>query len=245
MKRKMSSRWSMAGGALVAVSLCTAFGGGAANPEGETPKPAVESAKAVTAPVVDKATLQKQREQEQAQKHLDGLKKEIAECEKQIQSINDAVASGKAKDQQLYFDKKIGFLKSVLDLLQQSQKALEAQDINQAKALRDQMKVLRVDWETTGDMAAKLEMEKLTINSKYGADTSPEIKAAVEQYLQNGEAILAKTKEIRDLQLKQNELRKKMELSYQAIQKQKQVEAKQQKLQEQKKEVPVPAEKKP
>ena len=185
-----------------------------AKPGAEPPKPPAEQKT-----LADNDAARKQHGQEEMQKRMAGIKTEIAECEKQIQSVSDMIAGGKNKERQILMEKRLAFLKQTLGLLQQVRSALEAGNGDEAMKLREQVAALRRDWSISGEMTAQFESEKARLASKVGADASPELKAAVEAYTQACDALLAKTKELRELEQKQGAARRKVEELMSAVRK--------------------------
>ncbi len=177
-------------------------------------------------PEGDKAAVQKQREQEEAKKGLETVKKQIADCEKEIQGIQDRQAAGKEQD--MYQEKRLEVVSKQLDLLKYVQTALEANDVNQARVLREQIQTLMSEWWTYGERAARIDAQRAAWTIRLGAEQNPEIKTAWEQLIQSFDAVLKKAaekkaleSELKNLELKQRESASKLERLYRDSQMQK------------------------
>ena len=169
---------------------------------------AVEPAK----PAEDKTVKAEAQKKQLAETQLNQVKKQIADRQKALQEATAKLAAGgKSEAMRPYFEKQIEFFKKSLDLLQQLQTALEAQNADQAAALRTQIQALATEWEI-GEPTARMDAERAHFKTLLGDNPGVELKAAWDSYNAACDEILKKLaqkqaleKDLKDLRAKQGE----------------------------------------
>lgn len=186
----------------------------------------------------EKARLAQQKEQEASQKQLEMLNKEIGETETRLAKLKQENADDKGTEKKVYRDKLIANLEEGQAQLQEIKKAMEGGDMAKARTLREKYGELKSAWNISGEKSAQFESEKALWNKRMGAEAPMEVQTAWNAYSQATEALFAKSKEVRELELKRMEARKQLEKSWQESQKKARAEAEKAKVKQPKPEEP-------
>lgn len=163
----------------------------------------------------EKADQKKKCEADLTQRHLEKVRKEIEECQKAIQALKEKMTD---PDLAAFKQKKLDFLNKQVDLLNKVAAALESQNVAQAKTLEEQRQEESWAWNGYGEMAARLEAERVKWGAKMKDLSTPEIQAAWSELNQASDQLLMKLKEkqtlekdLKTLKARQQELFSRLE----------------------------------
>ena len=139
------------------------------------------------------AELQQKRKEEELQRRAERAKQSVAECEKQIQVIQQKQADNQPPYWKPVYEKSLAFWTKNLELSRGIQKAIEDKQLDKAEKLQQQQQELSAEWWTIGEQKARMEAERARWQVEMGDFANdPEIKAAWEKVNQLNDSLLQK-----------------------------------------------------